>query len=533
MTGRVWAVVAALVLHLLSIVPSDPGLLTWRAPLVLALELPLLLAALMAVGPGRGATVLRLVMVAVLVPVVVLKIADLGMIRALGRPFNPVADLPLIPAGLNLLTGTLGQMLAGAVAVGAGLAVLAMAGLVWWATGVWSRLAPARLRRLFAVVAVLALGLVLADAGRLHPLAPDPPGQAFSTRFALDRLALAQATRADLVRFRAAAATDPLAGAGPLLDRIGRDVIVVFVESYGRTSHDTPLFADLHRATLASAQAQLQARGLAMASGWLVSPTQGGQSWLAHASFANGLWVSDQTRYRAALISGRRTLFHIAQSAGFHTAAVMPQITMDWPEAAFMGFDTVLGAGDLGYRGKPFNWVTMPDQFTFGAMDRLVRQAPGPHFIQVATGTSHAPWVPVPEMVDWDGMGDGRLFDGMASAGDPPDVVWRDNDRIRAQYRLAVDYALRVVTGYAARHAEDPPLMIVLGDHQAAGFVALDDRADVPIHIIGPPDLVARVADWRFAPGLLPPPDLAPVPMDRMRDRVVRAFSANPPPEVP
>ena len=384
--------------------------------------------------------------------------------------------------------------------------------------------------RIAAVGAVLALGL--ADTGALRPLAFDPPGSAFSAWFGAGRLALIGATRADLARFRAAAATDPLAGATPLLDLIDRDVIVVFVESYGRTSHDTPLYADLHRATLAQAEARLSGLGLAMASGWLGSPTRGGQSWLAHATFANGLWVSDQTRYRAALISGRQTLFHLAARSGFRTAAVMPQITMDWPEAAFMGFDTVLGARDLGYRGLPFNWVTMPDQFTYAAMDRLVRQGPdpGPHFIQVATGTSHAPWVPVPDLVDWDSIGDGRIFDAMASAGDPPDVVWRSEDRIRAQYRLAVDYALRAVTGYAARHAGDPPLMIVLGDHQAAGFVALDQRADVPIHVIGPPGLVARAARWGLAPGLLPPPDAPVLAMDRLRDLIVQAYSSVPVP---
>jgi hypothetical protein len=118
---------------------------------------------------------------------------------------------------------------------------------------------------------------------------------------------------------------------------IDRDVLVVFVESYGRASLDTPLFADLHRATLGAGEARLEALGLSMASGYLASPTRGGQSWLAHATFANGLWIDGQTRYGAALASGRQTLFHLAARSGFHTAAVMPQITLDWPESRFHG----------------------------------------------------------------------------------------------------------------------------------------------------------------------------------------------------
>jgi hypothetical protein len=211
----------------------------------------------------------------------------------------------------------------------------------------------------------------------------------------------------------------------------------------------------------------------------------------------------------------------------------MPQITLDWPESLVMGFETVLAAADLGYAGRNFNWVTMPDQFTFAAMDRLLREdrEDARHlFVQVATGSSHAPWVPVPEMVDRDEIGDGRIFDAMAAAGDPPDVVWRDRDRVRAQYRLAVDYALQVVLDYAARHAETPPLMIVLGDHQAAGFVALDERPDVPIHVIGPAHLVARTAGWGLSPGLLPPQDAPVTPMDRLRDMILGSFTSGGPP---
>ena len=46
----------------------------------------------------------------------------------------------------------------------------------------------------------------------------------------------------------------------------------------------------------------------------------------------------------------------------------MPAITLAWPEAGYFGYDRVLAAHDLGYRGLPFNWVTMPDQFTLAAL---------------------------------------------------------------------------------------------------------------------------------------------------------------------
>ena len=193
-----------------------------------------------------------------------------------------------------------------------------------------------------------------------------------------------------------------------------------------------------------------------------------------------------------------------------------------------MGFETVLAAKDLGYEGLPFNWVTMPDQFTFAATDRALRsnRDDRPLFVQIALGSSHAPWLPVPDLVDWDAIGNGEIFNAMAEAGDPPDVVWRDRDRVRDQYRKAIDYALRVVFDYAARHAKDPPLIFMVGDHQAASFVAQDDRPDVPMHVIGPVSLVQRTADWGWSDGLIPDETAVARPMNDMRDLILETYSA-------
>ena len=207
----------------------------------------------------------------------------------------------------------------------------------------------------------------------------------------------------------------------------------------------------------------------------------------------------------------------------------MPQITMDWPEAQFMGFDAILAADDLGYKGLPFNWITMPDQFTFAAMDQLVfdaRQDDTRIFAQMALGSSHAPWVPVPELIDWDTIGDGTVYNPIVLASDTPKTVWQDHDRVRDQYRLAVDYALQVVFDYAARHAQTPPLMIVIGDHQAAGFVAMDERPHVPMHIIGPQDLVAALSDEHFQSGLIPDGDVDIQAMADMRTHIVGSLSS-------
>ena len=524
-------VAATLILYLVLIQPNHPAAMTWGAFRLFPLELPAIILALLALGQTRTSRVLRGVLVAVLTVIATLKVADFVSFSALSRGFNPVSDLFLVDAFVRLLAGAIGPILTVITVVGTVLAVVLTAWLLWWATGLWASInLPTNTARLSGTAAVLAGGVAIADFGRtmgFWTLPIDPPGVAFTARVGVERVITVHTTLSELRSFRATVTEDSFADGRALLGAIDRDVIVIFVESYGRTSFDTPFYADMHGETLARFEGQLGGLGLSMRSGFLTAPTRGGQSWLSHATFANGLWVDSQIRYGAALFSGRETLFHHAANSGFHTAAVMPQITLDWPESDRMGFETVLAAADLGYQGLPFNWVTMPDQFTLAAMDRLLRNRTDdrPVFAQVALASSHAPWVPVPKIIPWGAIGDGQVYNEIAASGDTPEVVWRDRERVRFQYRKAVDYSLQSVLEYAVLHASDPPLLIVVGDHQAAEFVALDDRSDVPFHLIGPQHLVALMATAAPHIGLIPNADAPATPMDQMRDILLDTYS--------
>ena len=233
--------------------------------------------------------------------------------------------------------------------------------------------------------------------------------------------------------------------------------------------------------------------------------------------------------YSALLASPRRSLYEIAQEAGFATLAVAPAITMAWPEAESLGFQHVLAAGELGYAGEPYNWVTMPDQFTLARLEqRLARPRAQPIFAEVALISSHAPWVPIPPLIPWDSIGDGRAFNKWAEGEATPEEIWRDRDRVREQYRRAIDYSLRAVAEFAARQpVETAPLILLLGDHQPAPFVSLSESRDVPAHLIGPPELVAAVADWDWSDGLVPDGATPVWPMEALRDRFLGAFRAS------
>ena len=192
----------------------------------------------------------------------------------------------------------------------------------------------------------------------------------------------------------------------------GTDVLLVFVESYGRSALELPRYGRTLVPTLEAFEQRLSERGLVAASGWLTSPTMGGQSWLAHGTLESGLWLGDQARYQLLMESERLTLTRVFDRAGYRTIALKPAITRAWPEGERLGFERIYAAADLGYAGRPYNWITMPDQYTLAVLERAERtRREHPLFAEVSLVSSHAPWTPVaPVLEDWSTIGDGSVF---------------------------------------------------------------------------------------------------------------------------
>lgn len=502
--------VAIPLLHGALVLPSRPEGLRAATLLSLPIELPIAVLLILAL---RGPAV-RAAVVALAAALTALRLADLGTFQAFGRPFNPALDLHLLASGWSLLRGSVGRaqaLVAAAVALG-GLA--ALAALLWASLGALSRLSgPWRAGVATACALALAAGSAPGTGGLVT--ADLVPGLR-------ERVARMARATADLRAFAAALPDDPV-GEPRFAALEGRDVIVLFVESYGRSFVEAPRFTPVSAPRLAAVEARLAAAGWHASSAWAASPIRGGQSWLAHGTALSGLWVDDQARYDRLIASERRSLNRLFSAAGWRTGAAMPAITLDWPEAAWFGYDVTLDAQGLGYRGEPFEWVTMPDQYTLSAMHRMLRGGP-PAMIEAALITSHAPWTPLPRVLPWEAVGDGSAFDGTQRRGDAPREVWADPERVRAQYGRSLDYALEVVGQYVARHGEGA-LFVVLGDHQpAAMLTGPDASADVPVHVIADdPALLARLPE-PFAPGLVPSgPSLR---MDGLRAIVASAFEA-------
>ena len=77
----------------------------------------------------------------------------------------------------------------------------------------------------------------------------------------------------------------------------GKDVLLVFVESYGRSAVQGSSFSPRIDRVLDQGRQQLHAAGFDARSGFLTSPTFGGLSWLAHSTMQSGIKVTGQRRY--------------------------------------------------------------------------------------------------------------------------------------------------------------------------------------------------------------------------------------------
>lgn len=519
--GRLLATLSLLAVTLAFLLPDHPADLLSAYWLRLPLELPLLLAAIM-VLPNRAARPLAIALAGLAVAVTVLKVADLMTLSALQRRVNPYLDSHLIWNGWHFLSGAFGKVAAGLALLALALAFAGLLALL--ATGL-TRLtrplghpnaaAPRRGAFILAGWVLVALAFHLAERAAL-PRAPADDGSlarikaASLTRVLSKRVGETLRSVADLRVFAAGLSTAPGGAPAqhPLTLLTGKDVVLVFVESYGRSAVEDEAYAPRITARLTAAEAALRGSGHVMASTYARSPTAGGMSWLAHATFLSGLKVDSQARYDLLMRSDHASLNRLFREAGWETSAIMPAITMDWPEAAYFGYDRVLAAADLAYRGAPFNWITMPDQYTLDAFDRLVlapaRSAARPVMAEIALISSHAPWTPVPHLVNWEDVGDGTIFTPQTLGSETPRQVWSDPQKVRDHYVRTIDYSLETVFDFIRRDAGDT-LYIVLGDHQPAAIITgLDASRDVPVHLISrDPQLIDHVIARGLTPGLL------------------------------
>jgi len=451
----------------------------------LSVECALLLAGLALLWHLRGqppAWVLRL-LAAVWTVLALGRYAAVTSTALFGRDINLYWDSRHFGAVAAMLARVASPLALAGVVLAAVAVPLAVYALLRWALGgVNQALAREGARRALAGACLVVVALFAAERLTMQPDAtPIMPSPIASTY-------LRQAGMvADILLGRGGQSL----GDGPALPSDlsaigGADVLLVFVESYGAITYDRPAFATALESRRARFEEQAHATGLDVVSGFVVSPTFGGSSWLAHVSFLTGVEVKDESTNVRLMAQKRRTLVTALDARGYRTVAVMPGLQEYWPEGAFYGFDHIYDTQQLAYKGPSFGWWPIPDQFALAQLDHLELASTdrAPVFAFLPTTSTHTPFSPTPPyQPSWPRMLTAKPYDDaeyQRAWAQPPDWL-----NLGPSYVHSIDYALATFGGFLGLPRSRDVVLVLIGDHQPPAVVSGQGAPwDVPVHVV-------------------------------------------------
>jgi hypothetical protein len=461
------------------------------------------------------------------------KILNMAAYDAVERPFDPVHDWGSIGPAVGVVRDSVGPEATDIVLVALWLGLILLVGAITASTIHIAAFAADHRRGAVRGLAALTAVWGLCASLSLQLVPGSPVASASAAGLAITEVRVTRAALSDSRRFeQAIRRSDPEAGvpASDLLTGLrGKDVIIVFVESYGQVAVQGTSFSPGVDAVLRRRTASLADAGWSARSAWITSPTFGGISWLAHSTLQSGLWVDSTQRYAQLLGSRRFTLSDAFGKAGWHTVSDDPSDIGIWrPGRYFYHYDQLFNRSDVGYHGPKFSYAKVPDQYTLAEFQRLeLGSGHKPVMAEIDLVSSHIPWAPLPTMVPWNKVGDGSIFDPMPARSESPATVWRSASTVRQFYGQSIQYSLDALTSWVTELNDPNLVLIMLGDHQPHTVVSGGGAShEVPISIVArDPSVFRQIASWRWQDGLTPGPKAPLEPMDAFRNQFLAAFS--------
>ena len=499
----------------------------------------LIMVALILVLPSRMRRAVAILLGVSLAVLVLVKALDIGFTVVMDRTFHAMYDWPFLGAGFHILSDWIG--LAWAVAVVAALVLVSVGVVVVLVRSLLrvSRIVSDHRRGSRRALTAAALVWALCAISGVQ-VSGSEVASTSSAQLVYDHATGLYTDYRDQRTFARAIDEDSFAdtdGEDLLTGLRDKDVLLVFVESYGRTAVTDPEMAPQVNDVLEEGTTSLHEAGFSARSAFLTSPIVGGGSWLAHATLQSGLWVDSQQRYDKLLSQDRLTLASAFDRAGWRTPFVLPAVKDGWPEGrSFYGFDALHDARSLDYRGPELGWGDIPDQYTLSAFWRSVLAQPdrAPVMAEIDLVSSHNPWPPTPPLVDWSRVGDGSVFDCMPECGRLAADRQGTGD-VRVRYRESIEYVLRTLVSFVVNHPDPDLVVLLVGDHQPWSSITGENPShDVPITLIAhDPAVMRRISGWGWEPGMKPDARSPVWRMDTFRNRFLTAFGPAPGPSSP
>jgi hypothetical protein len=480
-------------------------------------------AALLLVLRDRARRIAVVVIGAGLGLLTVVKMFDMGFYEAFDRPFHPVFDWSFLGPAIDFVGTSYGSAGAVVAVIGAGLLVVALLVGMTLAVRRLTRLAVRRRTGSTRVLAALGVVWMVCALSGVQVASRSAADHVYDSALQVRQGLLdgeTFATEAGRGDYRYTPGRDLLTSLR------GKDVLFVFVESYGRVAIEDSSSAPVIDPLLEAGTEQLRTAGFDSRSAFLTSPISGGGSWLAHATLQTGLKVDNPQRRTSLATLDRMTLSIAFNRAGWRTVGVVPANTEDWPDGEIYHFDKVYDSRNVGYEGPKFGYGPVPDQYTLKQFQETERARPEPVMAQINLITSHTPFTPLPDFLPWEEVGDGSVYDPMPAKGPQPGEVWPDPTKVRDAYTKSIEYSLKTLFSYLETYGDDDLVVVMLGDHQPQPIVASQEGSrDVPISILArDPAVMDNVSRWGWQEGLNPATDAPVWPMESFRDRFLAAY---------
>ncbi|NBD37916.1 MAG: hypothetical protein GVY10_05030 [Verrucomicrobia bacterium] len=449
-----------------------------------------------------------------------IRLGEFSLMTFFGREIDLKWDIWMLPNLRDLVVHTVGEAAAWGVLLVSILLFLllvaVLASILRGTTLVLNR--PGRLAA-WTVLPVLILAL---ERGKTEP------GQSYRLFTAMAEAWYFHAYQDTVDQILVEAHRDQL-GLPTDLGRLdGTDVLIFFVESYGRIAWDAPAYRERFLPQAESLGRTFEEAGYKVGSRFVRSPVMGGGSWLAHASFLAGVNTQHQILWERLLQSPIRPLPGFFRDKGYETVSIMPAMKIkEWPEGAYFEFSRDLWFHDFGYDHHGYHWSPMADQFALVRFDELVlRSTKEPVFAEFVLTSSHAPFAVVPPFHE----GEWSREAVMRTLRSRPMQLF-ENDYHHLEegpegYATAVLYSLRSITDFITRHYPRDGLVIIIGDHQPMAFMPGTATRDVPMHVMTrDAELMEQLRQNGFSSAWSPDPGTPSLPMEDVMELFLRSVS--------
>jgi hypothetical protein len=410
-----------------------------------------------------------------------IRIGDTVVPMYLERPFNLYIDSGYLYGLYDLLKTTSRDGNFVLLAAGVTMVTLGMCTVSWYAwKSAAKAFADARIRMSFLGGSGLTLCALLISGWQ--PSEPLALVRLWQELYSIHRQVAQQesfVTQLEQIAQDRKAEPASLSGLG------GADVLLLYIESYGRVVFSRPQYQQEMKVTLDRFDKVLAQHGFEAVSSFLSSPTYGGSSWLAHATLESGVRVGNDLEQAALLRSSLLPIASLFRKNGYRTVSVMPGIRFAFPQGSYFDYDQAYYAWNFDYQGPDFGWASMPDQFALDLVRRrefLTRDKP--IFARYVLISSHAAFnIQPPYIDDWETLGNGSLYKDLEPVTFP--VYWNSLKEAGQAYLRSLDYDFTVIGDYLARYVTADSLIIILGDHQPpTELTGPGEPWSVPVHII-------------------------------------------------